>query len=106
MYTQFINWLYTQFINWLKAFWISFKVARNAQRLIFLLDLVREWGMERELTAAQRSILTTYCNMVNRFLSEHPYLDSNIWPLAQARQLFRRSAALIVIGERIIYGAD
>lgn len=98
----------TKIINWLNGIWTSFQVARNTQRLVFLLHAIDNWMADHERDTIQDQIVTmaTYKNVVTRFICDHPRLDSNIWPLDQAIELQGQSALLIAMGERLLYGTD
>ena len=106
-------------IEFLKAARLSFKISQNSFRLRLLRELAHEMANELSLQTVTREIendpveneirnqiatLRTYRNTIDHWLKRHPDIDSNIWPLDRALELFEKSTLLIQMGDKIIYG--
>ena len=93
-------------VNWLKAFWISFLVSQNAQRLVFLQQLIADRRDDYLLDHEQKAILTTYYNVIGNYLAKRVNLDRSIFTLNQAKEFLQETQTLIEVMEAVIYGID
>lgn len=97
--------------EFLRAVQLSFKTSQNSFRLRFLQETAHELANDLsiempemdDIRRNQIATLRTYRNTVQHWLNNHPDIDSNIWGLEIAQQLYDKSILLIQIGEKIIY---
>lgn len=89
--------------DWFKGAWLSFRVSQNARRLGFLRGTAALMSENQHLDHESRITLEMCCNVIEHYLAKRPNLDSSIFPLAKAQNLFQESTTLIQIVEAIVY---